>query len=109
MYLKKGKVIDKEELPSSTYDSGKGVIFSEAEYDSNAVDRDVDNLTEPPTTEPVPTTEPPTTIPETTVPATKPTQKPTQVTKPTEKPTQSTTEPSEISTEPTETETNLED
>ena len=109
VYLKKGKVIDKEELPSSTYDSGKGVIFSEAEYDSNAVDRDVDNLTEPPTTEPVPTTEPPTTIPETTVPATKPTQKPTQVTKPTEKPTQSTTEPSEISTEPTETETNLED
>ena len=109
VYFKKKKVVDKEELPSSTYDDANGIVFSGAEYDSNAVDRDVDDLTEPPTTEPVPTTEPPTTIPETTVVATKPTQKPTQATKPTEKPTQATTEPSEFVTEPTGVEIDLED
>ena len=95
VYYKDGKEIKREELPSSTYDLEKGLIFNAADIDdTGAVDRDVDDATEKPTEKP---TQKPT-----EKPTQKPTEKPTQ--KPTEKPTEAPTEkPTEAPTEkPTE-------
>lgn len=101
IYYKDGKEVDREQLPSSTYDLKNGLVFNEADVDDNDVDRNVDDLTEPPTQKP---TEPVTTV--------KPTQKPTQqstTAKPTQKPTQKPTEATlateiPVVTEPDETE-----
>ncbi len=102
VFYKDGKEIEREQLSSSTYDIGHGLIFNAADIDdTGAVDRDVDDLTEPPTQKP---TQKPTEKP-TQKPTEKPTQKPTQPT--TEKPTQAPTEkPTEApaTTEPVETE-----
>ena len=42
IYYKDGKEIDREELPKSSYDNDYGVVFSEADNDSQAVDTNVD-------------------------------------------------------------------
>ena len=42
IYYKDGKEIDREELPKSSYDNDYGVVFSEADNDSQAVDNNVD-------------------------------------------------------------------
>lgn len=44
VYFKDGKEVKREELDGSSYDLEKGVIFSSADLDGNAVDRDVDDL-----------------------------------------------------------------
>ena len=42
IYYKDGKEVDREELPKSTYDNDYGVVFSDADNDSQAVDTNVD-------------------------------------------------------------------
>ena len=44
VYLKDGAEIDREELPSSRYDPEHGMVFIEADNDTQAVDSDVDDL-----------------------------------------------------------------
>lgn len=47
VYLKGGKEIDREELPSSSYDSDHGVVFIQADNDTKAVDTNVDGVDDP--------------------------------------------------------------
>ncbi len=49
VYFKDGKEVDRESLGSSTYDIENGYIFIEADNDSGAVDRNVDDINENPT------------------------------------------------------------